>query len=651
MKTTFFILLSLMIFFIIFSSGGLTQGKVTSSIKGIVVEKSTGEPLESAVIRVFDSIDSCVVNGTLTDNTGSFIISDISDGLYSVKISYIGYSMAVANNVKIGSDNKEVNLGIVELDDKIETTQEINIISEAPIMTFEAGKKIYDAKKDLTSQSGNTLDLLRNIPSVDVDNDGNVSLRGGGNVKILIDGKPSALLSNGTQVLENIPANLIDKVEVINNPSAKYEAEGVSGIINIVMKQDESLGYNGNVKVNGGTEDKYNISLGGSNKFISLTVGVNYSYWKYFLPGRSELDRTNYTSSNNIFQELDWKYKGLSHYGSMNADYEINKKNSLSLVTNIFYFDRDLRANNTLEFYDSSSVNTSNLFIYNDDGRDGINFDGTLTYNKKFEEKDRGFMTFINYSFRNENNLTKYETNDFINQVSYQEKKSRYDFNFINSQADYIHPVNEDLKLETGIRMNTRFINGDYNFRYLDTITGIWVNDPTRENDADYVDVISAAYVNFSGKHKDFSYQTGLRGEHTYLDFSILKGAGKYDKSYFDIFPSISLSQMLGSENQLQVSYSNRINRPNLFFLNPFIDYFDDYTRRSGNPYLKPEYIHSAEIGYTRYLSFATLTLSGYYRNVSDVIGFTNTVDTNGATYLKPDNTGKSNTFGLEFIA
>jgi outer membrane cobalamin receptor len=650
MKTIIYIFLSLLFLSIVFSTRGFTQKKNTGSIKGIVVEKSTGNPLESAVVRVLDITDSSVVDGASTDNTGSFIISDIPDGLYTVKISYIGYSTAIENNVMIGSDNIEVNLGIVELADKTEITQEIDVTSEAPLMTFEAGKKIYDAKKDLTSQSGNTLDLLRNIPSVDVDNDGNVSLRGGGNVKILIDGKPSALLSNGTQVLENIPANLIDKVEVINNPSAKYEAEGVSGIINIIMIQDQSLGYNGNVKVNGGTEDKYNLSLGSSNKFDNLTLGVNYSYWKYFLPGRSELDRTNYISSNNIFQELDWKYKGLSHYGSMNADYEFNNENSLSLVTNIFYYSRDLRANNTLDFYDSLNINTSNLFSNVDDGRDGINFDGTLTYTKKFEEKGRDFTTFINYSFRNENNLTEYETNDFINPISYQEKESRYDFNFLNGQGDYIHPANDNLKLESGIRINARFITGDYNFKYLDTITGTWVNDPTLKNDADYVDVISAAYVNFSGKHKDFSYQAGLRGEQTYLDFSILEGAEKYSRSYLDVFPSINLSQMLDSENQLQASYSYRISRPNLFLLNPFIDYFDDFTKRSGNPYLEPEYIHSTELGYTKYLSIATLTLSGYYRNVSDVIDFTNTVDTSGATYLKPENTGKSNTLGMEFI-
>ena len=176
------------------------------------------------MVQVLSSVDSSVIDGATTDKKGRFLISDVPVGLYMIKISYIGYSTAIASNIEIGKDIKEVDVGTIKLEDKTEVTQEIEVTSDAPLITFEAGKKTYDAKRDLTSQSGNTLDLLRNIPSVEVDNDGNVSLRGAGNVKILIDGKPSALLSNGTQVLENIPASLVDKVEIINNPSAKYEA-------------------------------------------------------------------------------------------------------------------------------------------------------------------------------------------------------------------------------------------------------------------------------------------------------------------------------------------------------------------------------------------------------------------------------------------
>lgn len=624
----------------------------TSTIKGTVVEKVSNKPLESAAVQVFSSNDSSLVSGSLTDVNGSFSIKDIPDGNYYVRISYIGYSNAIAKNVFAGKDNRNINFGTVKLEISEETTQEIEVVDEAPVMTFEAGKKIYDAKKDLTSQNGNVMDVLKNVPSVEVDNDGNVSLRGSRDVKILIDGKPSALLSNGTQVLQNMPANIIDKVEVINNPSSKYEAEGVSGIINLVMKQqNQSLGYNGNLKVNGGTEDKYNLSTGGSYKNGKLSLNGNYSYWNYSMPGFTNFDRYNYTSTNSWFadQFLNWKYKGLSHYGSFGIDYDLDKENTLSLVTNIFFYNRDINSTSNIDFYNSNNELTSSFVSHNENGREGMNLEGTLTYFKKFKDKGRDFSTFINYSSRNEYDDTEFNSSQ-SNSTSEQIRKSNYRFNFLNFQADYIHPFGEKNKLEAGLKSEARFINGVYSLSYFNTPTNQWLPAPGKDNDANYKDVISAAYTEFTGEYKDFTYKAGLRGEYTIVNFDILRETQKFDDSYFDLFPSLNLSQKLGIENQVQLSYSRRIRRPNLFFLNPFVDYIDEYTSRSGNPYLKPQYINSFELGYTRSLKFATLTLSGFYRNSNNPINLVTYVDTNGVSSSKFENVGTSNTYGVEFI-
>lgn len=634
------------------SNSSFTQ-TTTSTIKGKVVEKSSNKPMESASVQVFSSIDSSLVTGMLSDANGVFSIENIADGTYTVKVSFIGYGTAIAKNVHAGKDNRNINFGNIKLDVVSESTQEIEVVDEAPIMTFEAGKKVYDAKKDLTTQSGNAMDVLKNVPSVEVDNDGNVSLRGSSNVKILIDGKPSALLSNGTQVLQNMPANVIDKIEVINNPSAKYEAEGVSGIINIIMKQQDQsqLGYNGNIKVNGGTEDKYNLSTGGSFKKGKLSVNGNYSYWNYSLPGITDFDRYNYSSVNSFYvnQLLNWKYKGLSHYGSLGMDYDLDKENTLSLVTNVFYYERNLNSTSNLDFYNSSNEITSNFFSRNENPRSGLNLDGTLTYSKRFKEKGRDFTTFINYSSRNENDETKYKS-VVSNTTSEQNKKSNYRFNFANFQSDYVHPFGEKSKLETGVKSNSRFINGVYSFRYLDN-TNQWLPVSGKDNNVNYKDVISAAYGEYSGEYKNFSYKGGLRGEYSYIKFDIQNETQKYDNNYFDLFPSISLSQKLGIENQFQASYSRRINRPNLFFLNPFVDQIDAYTVRSGNPYLEPEYTNSYELGYTRSLKFATLTLSGFYRDTKNPVNFVTSVDTNGVSTMKPENVGQSKTYGMELIA
>lgn len=649
MKLSFII--AVLLFFTMGIATSYSQPKSTI-IKGIVVDKVSDKPLESATVQVFSSQDSSLVTGTLTDNNGAFTIQDIPDGTYYLKISYIGYTNAVAKKVIAGENKRNINFGTIKLEINEETTQEIEVVDEAPVMTFEAGKKVYDAKKDIIAQNGNVMDVLKNVPSVEVDNDGNVSLRGSRDVKILIDGKPSALLSNGTQVLQNMPANIVDKVEVINNPSSKYEAEGVSGIINIVMKQqNQSMGYNGNLKVNGGTEDKYNLSTGGSYKQGKLSLNGNYSYWNYSMPGITNFDRYNYASTNARFadQFLNWKYKGLSHYGSLGIDYDFDKENTLSLVSNIFYYKRNLNSTSNIDFYDENNILTSDFVSYNDNARNGLNIEGTLSYFKKFKEKGRDFSTFINYSSRNEYDDTEYNSS-ISNSSAEQNKKSNYRFNFLNFQADYIHPFGEKNKLETGLKSEARFINGVYSLRYFDTPSNQWLPIPGKDNDANYTDLISAAYAEYSGEYKDFSYKAGLRTEYTIIDFSIQKETQKFNDSYLDLFPSLNLSQKIGIENQFQLSYSRRIRRPNLFFLNPFVDYIDAYTSRSGNPYLKPEYINSFELGYTRSVKIATLTLSGFFRNSNNPINMVSYVDTNGVSSSKFENVGTSNTYGVEFI-
>lgn len=650
MKNLNKILITALISFIVLSGTAFSQQGTT--IKGVVVDKASGSPMESAAIQVFNSSDSSLTGGSLSDNKGEFTVTDIPKGTYNIRVSYIGYSSAVARNLKI-DEKKEINLGTVRLEPSSEMTEEIEVVGEAPIMTIEAGKKIYDVKKDLTAKSGNVLDMLKNIPSIQVDNDGNVSLRGSGNVKILIDGKPSAMLSNGTQILQNIPANMVEKVEVINNPSAKYEAEGVSGIINLVMNQDtKQTGYSGNLKVNGGTEDKYNISGSGTTKLGKFGITGSYSYWNYSMPGRSSIDRTNYlsTTTPSIGQEMLWRYKGKSHYASFGADYEINKFNTLSLVANYFNYDRDISNNNTLYFYDVSNNLTSSIVTNVQDMRIGNNVDLTLTYNLKFENKEQDFTTFVNYSRRNEESPNDFKIYGVSSQPELEKKYSDYLFNFMNFQADYVHPFSEDLKIETGLKSNMRLIDGNYTFDYFDYNTNSWMPYSNRYNDADYTDVISAFYATVSGKYKDFSYQAGVRGEHTYLDFSIMSNSEQFNRDYIDLFPSFSLSQKIGQMNQVQLSYSRRINRPNLFLLNPFVDYFDEFTRRSGNPYLNPEYFHTAELGYTRYLPFGSVTLQGYFRNTNDDINFIAYVDTNGVSYSRPENRGTARTFGGELV-
>lgn len=651
MKKTFIYFSSLLLLAILFGNC-FAQDNTSGTVKGIVLDKTTNSPLESVAIRIIKSDDSTLLKGTSTDADGKFSIGEIPFGLYTVRVSLIGYNNAVAKNVVISSEKKLINFGTIKLEVRNETTEEITVVDDAPTMTFEEGKKIYNVEKDFAAKSGSVLDLLKNIPSVDVDNDGNVSLRGGGNVKILIDGKESALLSNGNQALQNISANTVEKIEVINNPSAKYEAEGISGILNIIIKKGQNIGYNGNFRLNTGTKDKYNFSTGGSLKKGNYSLSGNYGFWNFYNPGHSEVNRTSFQSieSRTTEQDIYWYFKGIGHFGSLGADYEINKLNNLTFTGNVFYHRSDFGKDNYDNFYSSNGILTKYFHNYNNVFTEGFSMEGMLSYNKKYEEKGRELTIQTNYSNRYFDNPIDYRNYNPDNSIYFTRADYNTYFNFLNSQADYIHPIGEKTKLEAGLRGSYRNVDADYKYLLFDNNTNQWAVYQNRENNILFKDFVAASYATFSGKYKDFSYNLGLRGEYYLRDFSLKEGQESYNEKYFDLFPNINLTQSINKENSIQGTYSRRINRPNLYFLNPFIFQNDKYIKRAGNPYLNPEYVNSFELGYTRYLSFATLTLSGYFRNILDNINMIKTIDTNGAIFTTYKNTGTSNTYGLEFI-
>lgn len=652
MKKNILVLILLLLFLTGINSICFAQGNTSGTIKGIVLDKITNTPLEAASVRVIKSEDSTLLKGALTDKEGKFSITEVPFGLYTVRINFIGYIFAIAKNVTISSEKKLVDFGVIKLEPGSELTDEISVVEEAPAMTFENGKKIYNVEKDFASKSGSVMDILKNIPSVNVDNDGNVSLRGGGNVKILIDGKESALLSNGNQALQNISANTVDKIEVINNPSAKYESEGISGILNIIIKKGENLGYNGNVRMNAGTKDKYNFSTGSSFKKGKYCVNGNYGFWNFYNPGHSTVERKSYQSieSRLTMQDLFWYYKGLGHFGSIGTDYDIDKMNTISFTGNAFYYKSDFGKDNYVNFYDIYNNKTNSLHNYNNDARDGFSFEGMLSYNKKYEQSGRSLNIQTNFSRRKNDHPLAYTNYNPDNTVYFTKAEDHFTFSSFNSQADYVHPITEETKIEAGVRNTYRKINADYKFLLLDDISKQWLIYKNRANDIDWSEDIGASYATLTGKYKGFSYTLGLRGEFYYREFKMNQNIESFNQKYFDIFPNVSLSQNLDKENVIQATYSRRINRPGIFQLNPFIFQNDEYLRRAGNPYLTPEYVNSVELGYTRYFKTATFTISGYLRNVRDNINGVKTVDTNGAVFTTVKNTGTSNTYGLEFI-
>jgi outer membrane cobalamin receptor len=651
MKNPFRKILTAITFFVFLP--GFIFAQQGGKVKGTILDKSNNTPLSSATVQIFETSDSGkLITGGSSDDKGAFEISDIPFGTYTIKISYIGYGNATAKNVVLSSDSKVKDLGTVKLIPGSEVTDVIEVTTEAPMMTVEGEKKIFDVKKDLTSQSGSVIDVLKNIPSVTVDNDNNVSLRGNTNIKILIDGKPSAMLASGTAPLQNLPANIVDKIEIINNPSAKYEAEGASGIINIVLKKNDIGGFNGNVKSNAGTEDKYNVSATTNFKNESVGITTLYSFWNYAVPGDVILKRTNYLSDSARFmnENMNWKYRGRSHYASIGIDYDLDKTNSLSLVTTGILFNRLRNANQNYFFFKPDNSAYLNYLNYTDNENDGYTLDLSLTHTKKFAEKGNELTTIASFSKRNENSVQDNKSIFSSTNQIFDRQTIGFHFNFFNFQSDYSKTFGEDMNLESGVKYNFRKIDGYQDYYNYDYNSSVWLTNTLRNNNADALDYIAAAYSTFSYKIKNFTVKAGLRGEFTKIDYKFQNNTMFVDRNYFDLFPSLSLSQTIGDKNSISLSYNRRINRPQLQSLNPFKDYTDPNTVMSGNPELKPEYINSAELSYTRYVIFGSVTPTLFYRRTTDNINFSQTMDANGVSTVKPENMGNINSYGAELM-
>jgi len=633
---------------------------IKGSFSGKIIDEETGLPLEAATVQIFNIIGDVLVDGGATDSKGDFKITEIPGGAYDIKISYIGYNTSVLKGIVINKKNTNVDLGTIKMKLSSEVTEEIEVTTEAPVMKMEFEKKVYELKQSMVTESGSALDVLKNIPSVNVDNEGNVSIRGSETIRVLIDGKPSALLGGDLSVvLEQIPANSIEKIEIINNPSAKYEAEGMAGILNIVIKKNTDLsGYNGNISINTGTNDKYSANIGLSYRKNNLGISANYSFRSFRMLGSGNGFRTNFFSDSlrTLDQATDFNNRWLSHFASLGFDYDINKKNNLNLSLNFNTRNRNRNELTKYKYFDINLIPSSLFDNLSNEDDDGYTAEGTLAYKLKFDKKNQELNTSFNYSFINAKAINDHyqqnydlhgnnSANPLLTKDIADEKYRSATF-----QSDYLHPIGSESKLETGVKFNYRKIDISSEYQDFDYNTQNWIKDIIRSNNYIYYDYIGAVYASYAVNIKDFGLQAGLRTEYTKTDFTLSNTNEEYRNDYTDFFPTLNLTQKIGEENQFGFNYSRRINRPNSRFLNPFIDYSDPQNLRAGNPKLKPEYINAFELNYIRYFSTSSLTSSVFFRHSTDVINRFRRIDSTGVSVTTFENVAQQNSYGLEFI-
>lgn len=618
---------------------------------GKLIDASSGKPIPYASVALLRQRDSSVVTGMLTKPNGEFNLESLPFGPFIIRINFMGYT-GLQKKVSITPQTTEQDLGNIKMQPNVKTLQGVEVTGQKSAFTMGIDKKVFNVERNLTSVGGTATDVLKNIPSVNVDLDGNVSVRNAA-PNIFVDGKPSTL------TLDQIPADAIESVELITNPSARYDAEGMSGILNIILKKNRKAGFNGSVQAGIGTGNKYNgggninIRQGKFNVFANYNINANRSW------GEGTTSRSNYKSggladTSFLLQNSNSVSKPLFQFGRFGADYQIDNRNTISLSQNIVAGDFKNHEDLLSTFSNGHQGITGLSDRKNNNEFNFRNYTTALGFKHTYAKPNKEWTADFNYNRSTNNRDGDYITQAMnpqgapIGQALTQTNTTAGKTTFITIQTDYTNPVGKNGKLETGAKVTLRDYTSDYQVFDKDTVNGNFVPNTILSTAYKYNEEIYAGYANFSNTMGNFGYQAGLRVEQ-YVYAGENKGISyKPTKAVPGFFPSVYLSQKLKHEQELQLNYSRRVNRPNFFQLIPYRDYSDPQNQREGNPNLKPEYINSLEFSYAKNWKNANLLGSIYFRNVNNMISTISTPIGADTLLTQFINANRSNSYGAE---
>jgi outer membrane receptor protein involved in Fe transport len=621
-------------------------------ITGTLMDEQTQDPLEYASVSLLNASDSSLVTGNVTDFKGSFTIQ-ADPGNYILKMQFISYR---TRHRRLNA-NEDLNLGIISLSPDVETLGEVVVAGQRAQMQLELDKRVFNVSEDLTNIGANASQILDNLPSIDVDVDGNVALRGSQNVRILINGRPSGLVGlSSTDALRQLQGNLIERIEVVTNPSARYEAEGSAGIINIILKKDRRSGFNGAFTLSTGYPHDHGISANANYRQKWFNLFLNYGFNYDERPGSgSSFQRFNYPERDTTYitrRTRESLRGGLSNTIRFGSEFFLNNKNTLTAAFLTRISDED---NNTdLIYHDiSSDGNTVRLTQRSDsEVEDDDTYEYELSYRRTFDKEGQELTADFQYRSNNEMEESTIFEYDLLNEKNIsnrQNSQNKQDNRNIRLQADYIHPIRKGVKFEAGYRGTIQDINSD--FFVEEWNNGIWEELPDFTNEFNYEEHVHAAYAIFENKMDKWGYQLGMRLEQTDIEIFQRETNNKNHKSYLNAFPSAFLSYKISDENSVQASYSRRLSRPRFWYLNPFFSFSDLRNIRTGNMNLDPEYTDSYEIGFLNNREKTSTYFGAFYRHttgVIDRISYDEQRDTITYTFSIPQNLSVENAYGLE---
>ena len=654
---------------------------------GKIIDSATNKPIEAASIQLlqnkFDSISKkrkdVIVAGMLTTKKGEFSLENLAVmASYKLVITAIGYkkneqkAAFVLNmaGAKPGGDMSSMlsavdkDLGNIKLQTDAQQLEVVTVTADKPLLTMGIDRKIFNVEKNLSSVGGTAVDVMKNVPSVSVDIDGNVSLRNSP-PQIFVDGRPT------TMTLEQIPADAIATVEIITNPSAKFDASGGgSGILNIVLKKNRKAGYNGSVRTSIDSRGKpgFGGDINIKQQKINFFASTQSGFRKSISSGTTTRTDFNNLTTGHLFQQNAPIGLGFFGFGRMGIDYFIDNRNTLSLAGNLVdgHFDNTDQLNinrdtvySNYTITDYGNRNTSSNFHFR-------NYGSTLSFKHNFAKANKELTADMNFNYsKNDNNndiSTQYfyPTTNPKTPLLHQSAVGGGSNNFYTAQIDYSNPINSTTKIETGSRIAIRTFNS-FNNNFLKDPNGNNISIASMNNSYEFTDRVLAAYATFSKQIKKFSYQLGLRAESSKYDGTLINKGQKFSNEFpFSLFPSAFGTYKLTDKQDLQLNYSRKINRPNFFQLIPFIDYSDSLNLSKGNPNLVPEFTTLLEFSYQNQLSNGHNLLSTiYFKNTNDLIARYQYPEKNPNTAAKPDtvlltsyaNASRSYSYGLELTS
>lgn len=618
MKKTCLLLLLMTIIHLTFAQAPSGNG----IIKGIIKDKELDKPIEYANAVLYQKSDSTLVNGAISDEKGVFIIKNIDAGKYYLQLNFVGYKSDIIEHVVIDKDAKVLDVGIVALNQAITQLEEIAITDERDAVAIGINKKVVNADKSIIAAGGTAAEVLETVPSVSVDVNGNLTLRGSSFFTVFVDGKPTIM--QGMNALRQIPAGSIKQIEIITSPSAKYDPDGDAGIINIILKRNEGEGVSGMINASIANRNKYAADgLFNYNKGkISLFGGYNLNYQNILLIKDDQTTTIFENGFKEINSETDGSYQRKNADLRAGFDYFINKNNTFSFSTNFGYQGLTRSYDQTVSAISDMVDDPFYALNKNDAGREANFFNTVGTYTTTFNDKGHKLDMMASYSNQNTEDFDLF--NEYLTNAQYEiagndrnqyrtdESWESYSYRL---QADYTLPINNG-KLEAGFQYRNE--QDDRIFNFFDNSGVDWTDKFLTENTSDFSRIIAAGYVNYASKINKLSLEAGIRNEYTDRELKTGNLEQPFVFNQFNWFPSASLSHPTGENSNIRLAYNKRINRSPDFYLDPFITISNRYSFWQGNPGLIPEFSDKVELSYQTKIGKTSFTFDLYHNKVNN---------------------------------